>query len=239
LPASNIDAVVTKELNMKKITILFAALLPALLPNVAAAEGDWALTGKVGTMGVGAEVTTRLTDMAQLRFGLNGWDLDSSRTEKGVDYDSTFRQRSASIIGDVFVIENSSFRVSLGLFYNDNRLDMTAKPRHDGNYEFQNNTYTAQQIGTLSGQLTFNKASPYLGVGWGSAFAKPGRWAFALDVGAIYQGKPKFSLSSNSAYCNTNAQCQADIADQQQETESDLRSYRWYPVVSAGAIYRF
>lgn len=224
---------------MKNIPALFAALLPALLPGVAAAEGDWAITGKVGSMGLGAEVTTRLADTAQLRFGLNGWDLDSSRTDNGVDYDATFRQRSASVIGDAFLIEDSSFRFSLGLFYNDNRLDMTAKPNHSGNYEFQGNIYTAAQIGTLTGRLTVNKASPYLGVGWGSAFAKPGRWAFVLDVGALYQGKPKFSLSSSSAYCNSDPQCQADVAEQRRETESDLRGYRWYPVVSAGGIYRF
>jgi hypothetical protein len=237
--ASNIDAIVTKELNMKKVAFLLAALLPALLPNVAAAEGDWAFTGKVGTMGLGAEFTTRLADTANLRFGLNGWDLDSSRKEKGVDYDATFRQRSASLIGDMFPIQDSVFRLSLGIFYNDNRLDMTAKPNHGGNYEFQGDTYTAAQIGTLTGRLTVNKASPYLGVGWGNAFAKERGWSFALDVGALYQGKPKFALSSNSAYCNTNATCQADIASQQQETESDMRSWRWYPVVSAGAAFRF
>jgi hypothetical protein len=209
------------------------------LPGVAAADGDWAVTGKVGTMGVGGEFTARLTDAANVRFGLNGWDLDSSRSKRGVDYDSTFRERSASLIGDLFPMADSIFRVSAGIFYNDNRLDMTAKPNRNGNYEFQGNTYTAAEIGTLSGKLTFNRASPYIGVGWGNAFGKPYGWSFMLDVGALYQGKPKFSLSSNSTLCNANAQCQADIASQQQETESDLRSWRWYPVVSAGAAYRF
>jgi hypothetical protein len=220
---------------MKK-TIL---LLAALLPGIAAADGDWAVTGKVGTLGVGAEFTTRLADTVNLRFGLNGWNLDSSRREKGVDYDSTFRERSAALIGDLFPIQDSVFRLSLGILYNDNRVDMTAKPAHNGNYEFQGNTYTAAQIGTLTGQLTFNKASPYLGVGWGNAFAKPFGWSFALDVGAIYQGRPKFRLTSNSSLCNTDPTCQADIANQQQDTEHDLRSYRWYPAISAGAAYRF
>lgn len=214
--------------------------LAALLPGMAAAdESNVALTGKVGTMGIGAELTARLADAVNLRVGLNGYDLDSSKSRKGVDYDTTFRERSGSLIGDIFPMPDSSFRISLGVFYNDNRIDMKAKPNHSGDYEFQNHTYTADQIGTLKGQATFNKGSPYIGVGWGNAFAKPVGWTFSLDVGALYQGKPKFRLSTNSTYCNTNAQCQTDIANQQQDTEDDMRSLRWYPVVTAGATFRF
>jgi hypothetical protein len=218
---------------MKKLSIL----LVALLPGMALAEGNIALTGKVGTLGLGAELTTRLTETAQLRFGINGYSLDSSRTEDGVDYDSTFRLRSAGLIGDLFPIQDSVFRISLGLFYNDNRLDMTAKPNSAGFYDLGNGTYSAATIGTLKGQLTFNKSAPYLGVGWGAPFAKPGNWSFALDVGLLYQGSPK--LKFESAACSANAACAADLAIEQENAERDLRSYRWYPVVSAGAVYRF
>ncbi|HTY03919.1 MAG TPA: hypothetical protein VMC81_09330 [Rhodocyclaceae bacterium] len=220
---------------MKKIMFLLAALLP----GVAAAEGDWAFTAKVGTLGVGGEFTTRLTDTANLRFGLNGWDLDSSSRHEGVHYDTTFRERSGSLIGDLYPIDDSIFRISLGIFYNDNKLDMKARPNSGDSYTFQGHTYTGTEIGTLNGQLTFNKASPYIGVGWGSPFTKAGRWSFALDVGALYQGRPKFKLTSTSAVCNSDPTCQADLANQQSDTEHDLRSYRWYPVVSAGAVYRF
>jgi hypothetical protein len=214
----------------------FPILLVALLPGIAAAEGI-ALTGKVGTLGLGAELTTRLTDTTQLRFGINGYNVDSSRTEDGVDYDATFRLRSAGLIGDMFPIQDSVFRISLGLYYNDNRLDMTAKPNSTGSYDLGNGTYPAATIGTLKGQLTFNKTSPYIGVGWGAPFAKPGNWSFSLDVGALYQGSPKLKLES--AACSANAACAADMAREQENAESDMRSYRWYPVISAGAVYRF
>lgn len=218
---------------MKKLPIL----LVALLPGMALAEGNLALTGKVGTLGLGAELTTRLTDTAQLRFGINGYSLDSSTTEDGVDYDSTFRLRSAGLIADLFPIQDSVFRISVGLFYNDNRLDMTAKPNSSGSYDLGNGTYSAATIGTLKGQLTFNKSSPYIGVGWGAPFAKPGNWSFSLDVGALYQGSPNLKLES--ATCSANAACAADMAREQESAESDMRSYRWYPAISAGAVYRF
>ncbi len=220
---------------MKKLFLLTAALLPGL----ALAEGNLALTGKFGTLGFGAELSTALTDSAHLRFGVNAYNWYADTTESGVDYDATWRTRTASVIGDFLPIQDSSFRISVGLFYNDNKLDLTAEPDAGNSYEINGTTYTAAQIGTLTGKLTFNKTAPYIGVGWGNAFAKPYGWSFVLDVGALYQGKPKFSLSSNSTICNADATCRANLAAEQQEAEEDLRSYRWYPVVSAGAVYRF
>lgn len=218
---------------MKKL----AFLLVTLLPGVALAQGNLALTGKVGTLGLGAELTTRLTDNAQLRFGINGYNLDSSTTEDDVDYDSTFKLQSAGLIGDMFPIQDSVFRISVGLFYNGNKLEMTAKPDSTGSYDLGTGTYSGATVGTLKGELTFNKTSPYIGVGWGAPFAKPGQWSFSLDVGALYQGSPKLKLES--AACSANAACAADLAREQEDAESDMRSYRWYPVVSAGAVYRF
>lgn len=217
---------------MKRSIFLLAACLPGL-----ALADDIALTGKAGTLGFGAELTTRLANTAQLRFGVNGYNWYADSTEDGVDYDAKWRTRTASVIGDYFPIQDSIFRVSLGLFYNDNQLDMTAKPNSTGSYELGNGSYSATTIGTLKGTLTFNKTSPYIGVGWGNVFAKPNGWSFALDVGALYQGKPKLKLES--ATCSANAACAADLAIEQANAEEDLRSYRWYPVVSAGAAYRF
>jgi hypothetical protein len=114
---------------------------------------------------------------------------------------------------------------------------MTAKPNSTGTYELGNGSYSAATIGTLKGTLTFNKTSPYIGVGWGNAFAKSSGWSFALDVGALYQGRPKLKLESTA--CSADPGCAADLAIEQANAEEDLRSYRWYPVVSAGAVYRF
>jgi hypothetical protein len=220
---------------MKKLPILLAALVPGL----AFAEGNIALTGKIGTLGWGAELTTPLATNAHLRFGVNAYNWYADTTESGVDYDATWRTRTASLIGDFFPIQDSVFRISVGLFYNDNQLDMTAEPSSGNTYEINGTTYTAGQIGTLTGKLTFDKTSPYIGVGWGNAFAKPYGWNFVLDVGALYQGRPKLTLSTNSSFCNTDPTCQANLAAEQREAEEDLRSYRWYPVVSVGAVYRF
>ncbi|MBU1237047.1 MAG: hypothetical protein KJ634_02750 [Gammaproteobacteria bacterium] len=219
---------------MKKSLFLLALLVPA----AAMAEGDVALTGKVGTLGFGLDLNLQLTDSAVLRFGGSGYDWSGDTTDDGIRYDATFRTSTASVIGDFFPIQDSTFRLSLGLFYNGNKLDMNAKPDGtSGTYEIGDHTYTATEVGELKGTLTFNKTAPYIGVGWGNAFAKPNGWGFMLDIGALYQGQPKLKLESS--LCNSVPGCPADLAIEQDNAEKDLRKYRWYPVVSAGAVYRF
>jgi hypothetical protein len=219
---------------MKKSLFLLALLVPA----AAMAEGDVALTGKVGTLGFGLDLNLRLTDSFVVRFGGSGYDYYADTTDDGIKYDAKFRTSVASFIGDLFPMQDSSFRVSLGLFYNGNKLDMTAKPDGtSGTYEIGDHTYPATAVGKLKGELTFNKTAPYIGVGWGNAFAKPNGWNFSLDLGALYQGRPKLKLKSD--LCNTISGCPADLAIEEDNAEKDLRSYRWYPVVSAGATYRF
>lgn len=211
-------------------------LLVALLPGVAAAEG-LALTGKVGTLGFGGELTGRVSDKINLRAGLNAYNWNYSTTENSIDYDARLRLQTASFIGDLYPIQDSIFRLSLGLFYNNNHLDMTAKPTAGATYNLNGTSYTSAQIGTLTGKVTFNKTAPYIGVGWGNAFLKERGWSFSLDVGSLYQGKAKLKLES--ATCSANPTCADSLAAEQASTESDLRHYRWWPVVSAGAAYRF
>ncbi len=220
---------------MKRSILAIAACLPAL----ACAQSELALTGKAGTLGFGLELTTRVGLTTNLRFGGNAYNWYADTRESGVDYDARWQTRTASLIGDIFPIPGSIFRLSAGLFYNDNRLDMTAEPRPGNTYELNGTIYDASTIGTLKGRLTFNRTAPYLGVGWGNPFAKPSGWGFMLDVGAMYQGRPKLSLTSSSALCASSAACQADLEAERRDAEQDLRSYRWYPVVNAGAVYRF
>lgn len=212
------------------------ALLLLLLPGLAAADGI-ALTGKIGTLGYGGELTTQISDAINLRFGLNAYNWTYNTTESDVEYDARFRLQTATFVGDWFPIQDSIFRVSAGLAYNNNHLDLTAKPTGSGTYNINGTSYNSATIGTLRGKLTVNKVSPYIGVGWGNAFSKERGWTFNLDVGALYQGKPKFRLTTDSAACD--ASCQSNIAAEQASDESELAHYRWWPAVSAGAAYRF
>ncbi|MDD2776349.1 MAG: hypothetical protein PHU06_10360 [Gallionella sp.] len=44
--------------------------------------------------------------------------------------------------------------------------------------------------------MTFNNLSPYIGIGWGNPEAQDMGWGFVADLGLLYQGNPKASLTS-------------------------------------------
>jgi hypothetical protein len=212
-------------------------LLAAMLPGIAAAEGI-GLTGKIGTLGLGGELTANLSESWNARVGLNNYSWSTTRTESDVEYDAKLKLQTLSAIADYHPFQGG-FRMSVGLFYNKNRLDMVGKPTAGSTYELDGTTYTAAQVGSLTGKLDFNKTAPYLGIGWGNAVAKDTSWNFSFDLGVMLQGKPKFKLSSDSALCGSGTACNDSLVREQAQAESDLNSFKWYPVISFGASYQF
>ena len=220
---------------MKQLPLLAAALL---LPGIACAEGV-GLTAKIGTLGLGAELTGRLSDSWNARVGFNNYSYHTTRSENDVDYDAKLQLRTFTALADWHPFDGG-FRTSLGLVANQNKFDMVGKPSGTGTYDLNGTPYNASDIGSLKGKLTFNSTAPYLGIGWGNAVAKDTNWNFSFDLGVLFQGKPKFALTTDSAYCRANtANCQDNLNAEQAKTESDMKNYRWYPVISFGASYQF
>ena len=79
---------------------------------------------------------------------------------------------------------------------------------------------------------TFNKNAPYIGIGWGGA--PGGRFGFTFDLGAMYVGAPKVSLSTTSTFVSA-----ADLVAERQQVENDFRNFRWFPLVALGVYARF
>lgn len=212
-------------------------LLAALLPGAAAAEGV-GLTGKVGMLGWGAELTAPISESWNGRIGLNRFSRSASQTESDVDYDVKLKLQTFSALADWHPFQGG-FRMSLGLMYNKNQLDMVGQPTAGSTYELDGVDYTAAEVGTLTGKLSFNKTAPYVGIGWGNAVAKDTSVNFSFDLGAMYQGKPKFGLSASSALCAAGTACGDSLARERADAESEMSSYKWYPVISFGLSYQF
>lgn len=222
---------------MKRIAILLAAILPGI-----ACAQNFAVTGKIGTLGLGAELTSRINDDWNGRFGINGYSYSTKRTESDIEYDFKLKLQTISAIADFFPSRDNGFRLSAGLMVNSNEATLDARPSGANTYTINGVTYAAASVGSLRGDLTFSKVAPYLGIGWGNPVTKGAGWTFAADLGAIYQGKPKIGFSASCGAALTAAQCttlQNDVAAEKSQAESALDSFRWYPVVSIGASYRF
>jgi hypothetical protein len=215
---------------MKKLTAVLLAL--ALFP-VAAHADDMAISGKVGSLGYGAELTTAMMNNMTARIGVNAFSYNVNTTRSTVNYDMKLQLQTVSALADWYPM-SGGFRTSAGLVYNNNKASFNALPTA-GSYTINGAAYTAAQVGTLQGNMTFNSLAPYFGIGWGNPVAKDKGWGFVADVGVLYQGTPKASLTSTG----TALGLQANVAAEQSKLQSALNGFSWYPVATLGLSYKW
>ena len=95
------------------------------------------------------------------------------------------------------------------------------------------------RLHSLSGVVDFDRASPYVGLGFGT-MSKSGL-RFSFDLGVLYQ-KPTAQLAVvcgsglNAFEC---AQLQADVAAEEVQLNNEIDDYRFYPVVTLGIGWVF
>ena len=113
---------------------------------------------------------------------------------------------------------------------------MTATPV-SGNYTINGTSYTAAQVGSLTGEATWNPVDPYLGIGFGNPF-RGSHWTFGLDLGVVYEGSAKVSLSATGAAALP--QLASDVQSEQTQAQDTISRYsKWYPVLMVSLGYRF
>lgn len=222
---------------MKRLSFL---VLGAFAVGHAVAD-DFAVSGKLGTLGLGVEVTKSFSESITGRVGLNGSNYNKTGTESGVEYDFKLKLQTVSALADWYPWQGA-FRGTVGLVYNNNKMDFSAKPS-SGNYTINDKSYTAAEVGSLNGGIKFDNVAPYIGIGWGNPVAKEKDWGFVVDLGLLAQGSPKASMSvtCGSAIVGT-AKCTSlntDADAERQQMESALNDFKWYPVASIGISKKF
>jgi hypothetical protein len=218
----------------------YSALASALLLT-GAAQAQVGITADLGSTGAGFHLVVPMETYLNGRFGVNGFQHDFDRTTNGVDYAIKGKLQTIDVLFDWYLREGSPFHVTGGLVYNGNRFDATAKGSQLGNFTLNGTTYTAADVGILSGRIDYRKAAPYLGIGWGNALSANGHWSFNTDLGAFFQGKPNVKLGSTG--CTTSAAvCDAlanDVAAERLRLADDVDALKVYPVLRASLNYRF
>jgi len=187
---------------------------------------------KVGTLGLGLEYAAKVNDKLDVRLGVSKYTNSSTGNESDIKYDIDLNLQTIAAIADYHVFGNG-FVLSAGLIYNGNNLDFDAQLA-SGDHDIGDNTYSADEIGSLKGEVTFNKIAPYIGMGYSNVTRSAG-WGFSTELGALYQGEAKVDLSTTG----TLATLLADVENEEKELESDLGDAKWYPVISLAVSYKF
>ena len=131
-----------------------AYLVLAVFPRLVLAE-DTGIDIKLGTLGAGIEVAHAFNPSFALRLGYNGWNYSRTGTRDNIQYDEKLRLSTAALLGEWYPFQGV-FRFDLGLMYNGNKFDLTAKPSGNQTYTINNTTYTAAQVGSVTGKPSGN-----------------------------------------------------------------------------------
>ena len=225
---------------MKKLS--FACAFLVVLPATSLAE-NIAISGKIGlTTGYGIEATLG-NDNFSGRVGANKYNINENGNANNMNFDFKLQLQSVSALADWYPF-SGRFRVSGGLYSNKSKIEMTAVPDAGSTYTINGVTYAADTaVSSLQGRLTFSPMSPYLGIGWGNPVANGKGWGMVSDIGVIFQGAPKYSLSATCGAALTAPECtqmQSDVAAEQASQQNDLNnSFRYWPVLSIGVSYQW
>jgi hypothetical protein len=206
---------------MPRISELVCALGCVLASGVALAQ-DNAVAAKVGALGLG------------VRAGLNTGGFGFNASESGIAYDFDLDWDSLSLAID-FHPGAGPFRVTAGVLRNDNGLDAVSRP--ESNVVIGGTLYTPAQVGTLAAKVSFDKTSPFLGLGWDWSRRKRA-FGLSFDLGVLDQGAPRVSLRADGGLA-ASPLFAADVAREQAELRRSLESYDVIPYATLGFVFRF
>ena len=217
-----------------------AMLALALLTTAPVQATDLGLTADLGTTGLGLHLSTPLRPNLNARFGFNYAKYSYTGSTSNVNYNFDLRLNTLDALLDYFP-NDSGFRVSGGVSYNNNKVDAIGKPNASGTYTLNGNVYNSANAGVLNGKIAFRNVSPYLGVGWGNAVRKEAGWGLSADAGVLFQGSANTSLTNSgcTAPAPVCAQLGTDVGVENARLRDKADDLKLYPVIRVGASYRF
>ena len=201
----------------------------------------------LGSTGVGIEFSKKIFKNINIRTGYNRLAFSTPIEPQGIEVDVDLDLESFKLVLDWHPF-SGIFHLSGGMYYNNNQINFKAKQDQDrfideikltpAQRATLSNLLSQILTGDILGSLEFsNKIAPYYGIGWRkNPGSKPG-WAFALELGAFFQGDPEFTLVQSGG----TLVIPADILRQgEQEVENDIAdNFNAYPVLTLGVGYFF
>jgi len=224
-----------RNTDCKMHLVIGLLMVIAASSSAVAQEGGWAVVGRAGTLGIGAEVHRLLVpEVLTFRAGAQFFRYSTGFAESDISYSARLKLGTVPIGLDVYPFKNW-FRLSGGLIINFNEVTGVAKPVV-GQITINGIRYTVTQIGELDASIKFNRAAPFFGLGFGRTFKEGKHWGVTFDLGAMYHGQAGLTLTTTLP---PSSQLQSDMRKQEQNFKNDAKDYTLYPIIQFGLSYRF
>ena len=211
---------------------LCAAAMVVLGGAQALAQGNdrFAVGGQASTAGFGPEISYSVSPYFTVRGVGNYLSFDYDETYDGIDYDLDVDLLSGGGFVDYHPLRNG-FHLTLGALYNGNEANLSAFAPAGSVI----GGTTLPSAAGLSGDLSVDEFSPYVGLGYDTTFTSRSNWTFTVRAGVLYQGNPDVVLRQTSGVTIPGADLDAEARD----IEDELGLVEFFPVLSIGLNYRF
>ena len=213
-------------MNLAKIFIV-AGICAAAFSAQAAGVG-----ARVGTTGVGGDIGFNVAPTLDARVGYSYFRY-KTHYNSDINYDAKFQLSNLNGLLDWSPFPGA-FRFTGGLIANQNKVDLHST---GGSFTVNGHPYAS---GDVSGTVKSGRSvAPYLGIGYGNV-ARAGV-NFYFDLGIMFMGSPKASLSASCGSLNATqcAQLRSDLDEERAKIENDLKKYRYFPVANIGITIGF
>lgn len=216
-----------------------AIAVPAALFATAATASDTGVSAfdqisvgaGVSTLGYGMDVNARLSKRFSATLGYSTFKFDGDEQTDEVNYEGQLKSSNTSLKLNWHPFAGG-FHVAVGAVVGDINAAVTGTPRAGGSYQFNGVTYTAQDVGSLSGRVEIKDSfAPYAGIGYRSR----GKIGFYADLGVI---SAKTSVHLAATGLAGDERFASDLEAERRELEDSV-DLSLYPVIGAGLIYRF
>lgn len=225
---------------MKKKSIGLAAsalVLTTFAGTAHAFDKKVSVSAIAATTGFGADASWRFHEnLAVTARYTDGLDFGTDFEEDGVNYDADFEMKASSVKVDYFPF-GGRFFLSAGIMMPDIEANVVGTPDNGSTYEFNNQDYTAAEIGSVVGSATVSDGTqPYVGVGWRSSH-KSG-FSFFSEFGVVATDVD-VSLRTTRNFESVNPVLQQDIRAEEQSLKDDIDKLPVFPVAVLGISYTF
>ena len=225
----------TKGIRRRTLQLVIGMML-LILPVQAQALLGIGLTGKVGTTGLGADLTVPLIpNWINLRAGYNYGEWRPSTTQGGINYKADARLETIPLLIDIHPF-HGNFRITGGVYLNRTEIDLSSIV----DASTVGLGLSLPGIAVLNANVSWSKDyAPYFGIGYGNAVDAnvldlPIALGLSIDLGAYYQGSPTVILTES-----TGSVLPADLAAEAAQLEQDLSNFKFFPVLTIGIHIRF
>jgi hypothetical protein len=220
---------------------LAAAVVTTMLAGAAnahaqASDSRFAVSGNIGTPGVGAELQYKLNDQFVVRGGGDWMNFNYNHTYSGIDYDAKLKTGTGGVFLDWHPGQGGFF-VSGGSYFGERKARLAGTPT--GPTQIGEVTFTPAQIGTITGDVEMSKTQPFVGLGYDNTFIGDSRWGFRVLGGVSFSDRPKVDLRASGGTLSNDPTFLAQLQEEEDNVRADAKGFKYFPIVQVGLSYRF